>query len=99
MDGPVSGYVTILMSVELEPNASLIRHTHPGIESGYVAEGGIDLSVKGQATRPLKPGDGWQVAPETPHALKNGEKRTKYSVTYVVEKGSRSFPRPRNDSQ
>jgi quercetin dioxygenase-like cupin family protein len=41
MDGPVPGYVTINTLTELEPNASLLRHTHPGIESGYVVEGGI----------------------------------------------------------
>jgi quercetin dioxygenase-like cupin family protein len=87
MDGPTSGYYTLIMSVDLEPNASLARHTHPGIESGYVVEGGVEVTVKGQAPLALKPGGAWQVAPETPHALKNGDKKTKYAITYVVEKG------------
>jgi quercetin dioxygenase-like cupin family protein len=87
MDGPTPGYYTLIMSVELEPNASLARHTHPGIESGYVVEGGAEVPIKGQAARALKAGDAWQVAPETPHALKNGDKKTRYSITYTVEKG------------
>jgi quercetin dioxygenase-like cupin family protein len=87
LDGPVAGYVTINMSVELEPNAQLLRHTHPGVESAYVIEGGVELSVKNQATQTLKAGDAWGVPPETPHALKNGDKKTKYAITYVVEKG------------
>jgi quercetin dioxygenase-like cupin family protein len=87
MDGPTPGYVTINMLTELEPNASLARHTHPGIESGYVVDGGIDLQVKGQAALALKAGGGWTVAPETPHAVKNGDKKTTYAITYVVEKG------------
>jgi quercetin dioxygenase-like cupin family protein len=87
IDGPTPGYYTLIMQVELAPNASLARHTHPGIESGYVVEGGVEVTVKGQAALALKPGGAWQVAAETPHALKNGDKPTKYSITYTVEKG------------
>ena len=88
MDGPMPGYVTIIAEVEIEPAAFIARHTHPGIESGYLLEGGIDLAVQGQPTRTLKPGDGFQVPAETPHAGgKNGDKKTKLAVTYVVEKG------------
>jgi quercetin dioxygenase-like cupin family protein len=87
IDGPTPGYYTLIMQVELAPNASLARHTHPGVESGYVVEGGVEVTVKGQAALALKPGGAWQVAAETPHALKNGDKPTKYSITYTVEKG------------
>jgi len=88
LDGPMPGYETINMLVEIEPNAFIIRHTHPGIESGYVLEGGLDLPVKGQPTRTLKPADGYEVPPETPHAgVKNGDKKTRLAITYVVEKG------------
>lgn len=88
LDGPTPGYVTINMLVEIEPSAFIIRHMHPGIESSYVLEGGLDLPIKGQPTRTLKPGDGFQVPPETPHAgVKNGDKKTRLAITYVVEKG------------
>jgi len=82
------GYVTIIVEVEIEPGVTVGRHTHPGIESGYVVEGGLDLPIQGQPTRALKPGDGFQVPAETPHAGgKNGDKKTKITSTYVVEKG------------
>ena len=74
------GYVTIDMFVEIEPNAFIIRHTHPGIESSYRLEGGLDLPIQGQPTRSLKAGDGFQVPPETPHAgVKNGDKKNQAS--------------------
>ncbi len=88
IDGPVPGYVTIIVEAEIEPGVTVARHTHPGIKSGYVLEGGFDLPVEGQPTRTLKPGDGFQVPPETPHAGgKNGDKKTRVTSTYVVEKG------------
>ena len=82
------GYVTINAEVEIEPGVMVARHTHPGIESGFLVEGGIDLPLQGQPTRPLKPGDGFTIPPETPHAGgKNGDKTTKLAITYIVEKG------------
>ena len=87
-DGPMPGYVTVSAEVEIEPGVFVARHTHPGIESGYLLEGGIDLAIQGQPTRTLKPGDGFQVPAETPHAGgKNGDKKTRLVATYVVEKG------------
>jgi quercetin dioxygenase-like cupin family protein len=88
MDGPAPGYVTVNVEAEIEPGVLIARHTHPGIESGYVLEGGLDLPVQGQPTRTLKVGDGFQVPPETPHAGgKNGDKKARIAITYVVEKG------------
>jgi quercetin dioxygenase-like cupin family protein len=53
-----------------------------------VIEGGLDRPIEGQPTRALKPGDGFVVPPNTPHAGgKNGDKKTKIASTYVVEKG------------
>jgi quercetin dioxygenase-like cupin family protein len=87
-DGPVPGYVTIIVEAEIEPGVTVARHTHPGIESGYVIEGGLDLPVQGQPTRMLKPGDGFQIPAGTPHAGgPNGGKKPRISSTYVVEKG------------
>jgi quercetin dioxygenase-like cupin family protein len=88
MDGPAPGYMTLVVEVNIDPGTFVARHTHPGIESGYVVSGGIDLPVQGQPTRALKPGDGFQIPVETPHAgAKNGEARTVIVSTYVVEKG------------
>jgi hypothetical protein len=62
-DGPAPGYVTIIAEVEIEPGVTVARHTHPGIESGYVLEGGFDLPIQGQPTRTLKPGEAFQMRP------------------------------------
>ncbi len=87
-DGPMPGYVTIIAQVEIEPGVTVARHKHPGIESGYVVAGGIDLPIEGQPTKSLKPGDGFQVPAETPHAGgPNGAQKTTIVSTYVVEKG------------
>ena len=87
-DGPMPGYVTILAEAEIGPGVSVARHTHPGIESAYVLEGGFELPIEGQPTRALNPGDGFQIPAGTPHAGgKPGDKKTRILITYVVEKG------------
>jgi quercetin dioxygenase-like cupin family protein len=87
-DGPVPGYVTMLVEATIDAGVPVGRHTHPGIESAYVLEGGFELPIQGQATRTLKPGDGFQIPPETPHAGgKPGDAKSRILITYVVEKG------------
>src|ERR1700730_12728967 len=68
MDGPVPGYVTINAEAEIEAGVRIARHTHPGIESGYILEGGLDLLIEGQPIRALKMGDGFEGSPTTHHA-------------------------------
>ena len=87
-DGPAAGYETLLMEAEIEAGVAVGRHTHPGIESAYVIEGGFELPIQGQPTRMLKAGDGFQVPAGTPHAGgKAGTAKTRILITYVVEKG------------
>jgi quercetin dioxygenase-like cupin family protein len=83
----MDGYVTVAMRVEVEPGALIARHTHPGIESSYIVEGALELSVDGEGTRTLGPGEGFQVAPRVPHSGKNGAGKAVIAATYVVEKG------------
>jgi quercetin dioxygenase-like cupin family protein len=86
-EGPTPGYVTLLVEATIEANAAVGRHTHPGIESAFVLEGGFELPIQGQATRNLKPGDGFQIPPNTPHAGgKPGTAKSVILITYVVEK-------------
>jgi quercetin dioxygenase-like cupin family protein len=88
MDGPAPGYVTLVVEVNIDAGTLVPRHTHPGIESGYVVSGAIELPIQGQPTRMLKAGDGFQVPVATPHAgAKNGPAKTVVVSTYVVEKG------------
>jgi len=53
-DGPTPGYTTLLVEATIEPGVSVARHTHPGVESAYVMEGGFELPIQGQATRDQK---------------------------------------------
>jgi quercetin dioxygenase-like cupin family protein len=87
MDTPMEGYEAVNVRVDLDAGAMIARHTHPGIESSYVVDGGLELSVDGQGTRTFKAGDGFQVPPRTPHGGKNGDKPTTLAITYIVEKG------------
>ena len=64
---PDSKYATILAVVDIDAGAIVPLHTHPGVESVYVVEGGVELSVKGQPARQVKIGDGFQVPAEVPH--------------------------------
>ena len=87
-DGPVPGYETLLVEATIEAGVPVGRHTHPGIESAFVLEGGFELPIQGQETRMLKAGDGFQVPAGTPHAGgKPGTAKTRVLITYVVEKG------------
>jgi quercetin dioxygenase-like cupin family protein len=86
-DGPMDGYATIEMKVEIDPGATIARHTHPGIESGYVAEGATELTIDGQGSLKLGAGDGFQVPTRVPHGGVNGPAKTVVISTYVVEKG------------
>jgi quercetin dioxygenase-like cupin family protein len=80
--------VTILVEATIDAGAKVARHTHPGIESAYVLEGGFELPIQGQQTRTIKTGDAFQIPPETPHAGgKPGDAKSRILITYVVEKG------------
>jgi quercetin dioxygenase-like cupin family protein len=88
LDGPAPGYVTLLVEATIEAGVAVGRHTHPGIESAYVLEGGFELPIQGQPTRTIKAGDAFQVPPATPHAGgKAGAAKSRILITYVVEKG------------
>jgi quercetin dioxygenase-like cupin family protein len=89
IDGPIPGYTTIVMDVTIEPGVTIARHTHPGIESSYVMEGGGgELPIEGQPMRMIKAGEAFQIPPETPHAGgKPGDMKTRLLINYIVEKG------------
>ena len=87
-DGPTPGYVTLLVEATIEAGVPVARHTHPGVECADVMECGVERPLQGQATRLLKPGDGFQIPAGTPHAGgKPGTAKSRILITYVVEKG------------
>jgi quercetin dioxygenase-like cupin family protein len=83
---PGDKYVCVLVEVEIKPNALVARHTHPGVESSYIASGTSTLSVKGQPDRVLKAGDGFQIPPEVPDSVRNGPTKSLVIANDTVEK-------------
>jgi quercetin dioxygenase-like cupin family protein len=83
---PGDKYACVLLEVDLDPEALVPRHMHPGLESSYLAAGSIRLSVKGQPDRIVKAGEGYQIPPETPHNIRNGPEKSTIVSTLIVEK-------------
>ena len=42
-DAPGTNYETVIGIAEIVPNVNIGRHTHPGLESGYMLEGEMTL--------------------------------------------------------
>jgi quercetin dioxygenase-like cupin family protein len=51
------GYNTVSGIAEIPVGGSAGRHTHPGVEMGYLLEGEADLLVEGKPDQHLKAGD------------------------------------------
>ncbi len=75
IDYPDEAHAVVQVLIDIEPNALVARHTHPGVETVYVLEGEADLSMKGQPDRTLRAGDTFVIPPELPHGARNGGKR------------------------
>lgn len=86
-DVPESNYETVIALVEIVPNGVIGKHTHFGIDSGVLQSGDIVLNAAGKPEQIVKPGDSWQVPPNTVHWAKAGPDGAKIINTYVVEKG------------
>ena len=80
------GYTTITGIVELAPNTCSGRHTHPGIDSGYVMEGDFVLKIDGKPEQALKVGDSYQTLLQEPHDACSVS-GNKLLDTWVIEKG------------
>ena len=86
-DGPVDGYVTVEMKVEIEPGAPSRATPIRASSSAMSSKAAVELSIDGEATRALAAGDAFQVPTGVPHSARNGPAKTIIAATYVVEKG------------
>jgi len=78
----------VMAQAEIAAGGTAARHTHPGVEAGYVLEGAMTLEVEGEAPRQLKAGDSFSIPYGRPHAATvTSDKPAKIVSTYVVEKG------------
>ncbi len=82
-----AGYHIVTVVAEIVPNVNAGRHTHPGVDTGYVLSGSGTLMVEGQPDRQLKAGDSYAVPAGVPHDVKTGPDGFKLVAAYIVEKG------------
>ncbi len=81
-----AGYTTFTAIVEVAPGTCTGRHSHPGIDSGYVLEGDFVLKIDGKPEQTFKAGDSYGTSPQEPHdgCSVSGNKLID---TFVIEKG------------
>jgi quercetin dioxygenase-like cupin family protein len=77
----------VLGSAEIAAGGSTGRHTHFGVETGYVLAGTSVLEIEGEAPRTLKAGDSYLIPAGKVHNATAKEGEAKVLATYVVEKG------------
>jgi quercetin dioxygenase-like cupin family protein len=78
----------ILGLAEIAPGGSTGRHTHFGVESGYMVSGSASLEIEGETPKLLKAGDSYTIPANKIHDAKAvGDEPAKVLATYVVEKG------------
>jgi len=79
---------TILGLAEIAPGGSTGKHSHPGIETGYVLEGSATLEIEGMPPIAMNAGTSYLIPAGKIHDAKNsGSVPVKVLATYVVEKG------------
>jgi quercetin dioxygenase-like cupin family protein len=81
-----TGYTTVTAIVELPPGSCSGRHTHPGIDTGYVMQGDFVLKLDGKPEQTFKAGDSFETSPQMPHdgCSISGAKLVD---TFVIERG------------
>lgn len=73
---------------EIAPGGSTGRHTHFGVESGYMISGTASMEIEGGTPKLLKAGDSYTIPANKIHDAKAvGDTPAKVIATYVVEKG------------
>ena len=81
------GYVSVSGIAEIPAGGSAGRHTHPGVELGYIMEGEADLILDGKPAQHLKAGDSYQIPMGAIHDAKvSGDKPLKVLTVYIVDK-------------
>ena len=87
-DPSVPGREVVQQCVDIGPDATPIKHTHPGEEIIYILEGSLEYQIEGQPTRTCHAGDALTVPAGAIHAVRNtGSGNAAELATYVVEKG------------
>jgi quercetin dioxygenase-like cupin family protein len=85
---PAPVYHTVTVRTLVDGGGLVPRHTHPGLEMGYVLKGRATLMIQGQPPRALAAGDSFAVPAKTIHSVRNDAPDGLIMLsTYVVEQG------------
>lgn len=82
-----AGYNTVTAIAEVPAGAAAGRHTHPGMETGYVLEGELELVIDGQPPMKIKAGESYQIPEGAVHDAKAGDKPFKVLGVYIIKAG------------
>ena len=86
-DVSVPGREAVIARVEIAPNGSAGRHTHPGDEISYVTEGEGEILMEGKPALKVRAGDGFVIPGGVKHDAHNtGSQPLKLIGVYVVDK-------------
>jgi quercetin dioxygenase-like cupin family protein len=81
------GYKTVTGIAEVPAGGASGRHSHPGIETGYVLDGELELAFDGKPSLRVKAGESYQIpAGEIHDAKAAGDKPLKVLAVYIVDK-------------
>jgi quercetin dioxygenase-like cupin family protein len=79
-------HATTLAEVKVVAGGVVPRHTHDGVEIGYILQGEGQLMVEGRPTVTVGPGASFQIPEGLVHSLQNGPAPMVLVVAYVTEK-------------
>lgn len=84
---PGPQYHTVTAKTVIQPGGEVPRHTHPGVEMGYITAGHAVVSIEGRAPQTVGPGDSFSVPAGVIHSVRTvgGDGLTIVS-TYVVDR-------------
>jgi quercetin dioxygenase-like cupin family protein len=87
IDGPVEGFETVIVEIDIPAGLVVGRHSHPGVETIYVLQGSGELTIDGESSRVVARGEAFQVPLGRIHTVRIDDKDAKVCSVLVVEKG------------
>ncbi|MFD3515615.1 cupin domain-containing protein [Streptomyces sp. NPDC058657] len=83
---PAKGWKTVQTLVEIPRHRQSGRHSHPGVEVGYIVRGDVLMEFDDGSTLRLRTGDPFFIPSDTVHNARNvGKVTTRMLSTYVVD--------------
>ena len=88
-DAPQSAPMELVMgTAEILAGTRAGKHSHPGVEMGYVLSGEAVMEVEGEAPRSVKAGDAYFIPAARAHDVRiTSSSAAKVLAVYLVEKG------------